>query len=190
MWKKWKSTVYKAREALWARWSLRHCNSIGLFTRVKGRVVVENNGTIHIGERVKINAGFLPIELGTFPGGQLIIGENTYINYATSICAQSSVRIGKNCGIGNYSLIMDTDFHTIGDFAKQPEASPVILEDDVWLGARVIVLKGVTIGQGAVIAAGAVVTRDVAPYTLVGGVPARFIRNILPPPHSGETPPT
>jgi len=56
----------------------------------------------------------------------------------------------------------------------------VVIEDDVWLSARVIVLKGVTIGRGAVVAAGAVVTKDVAPHTLVGGVPAKLIRSLEP----------
>ena len=54
---------------------------------------------------------------------------------------------------------------------------PVIIEDDVWIGARVTILPGCRICKGSVIAAGAVVTRDVPPYTIVGGVPARFIKN-------------
>jgi len=56
------------------------------------------------------------------------------------------------------------------------EPGPVIIEDDVWIGARVIILAGVTIGTGAVIGAGSVVTRDVLPFTIVGGVPAKLIR--------------
>jgi maltose O-acetyltransferase len=56
----------------------------------------------------------------------------------------------------------------------------VIIEDNVWLATRCTILKGVTIGHGAVVAAGAVVTRDVPPYTLVGGVPAKIIRYIEP----------
>ena len=57
------------------------------------------------------------------------------------------------------------------------ERHPVIIEDDVWIGHRVIILPGVHIGKGAIIAAGAVVTKDVEPYSIVGGVPARFIRS-------------
>lgn len=61
-------------------------------------------------------------------------------------------------------------------FSGRPEQRKCILEDDVWIGSRVMILKGVRVGRGAVIAAGAVVTRDVSPYTVVGGVPARLIR--------------
>jgi acetyltransferase-like isoleucine patch superfamily enzyme len=111
-------------------------------------------------------------------GGSLRIGDRTFINSGVSICAQSAVSIGSDCAIGNYSLIMDTDFHVPGDLLALPAAHPVVIEDGVWLGARVTVLKGVTIGEGAVVAAGAVVTKDVPPRTVVGGVPARIIRTL------------
>ena len=55
---------------------------------------------------------------------------------------------------------------------------PIRIEDKVWLGANVTILQGVTIGEGAIVAAGAVVTKDVAPRTVVGGVPAKFIKNV------------
>ena len=58
------------------------------------------------------------------------------------------------------------------------EASPVVIQDKCWIGFNVIILKGVTIGEGAVVAAGSVVTKDVAPYTLVAGNPARFIKDL------------
>ena len=122
----------------------------------------------------------MPVELAVLPGGTLEIGERTYINAGTSIAAQTSVKTGARCAIGNLTLIMDTDFHSTHDHTVAPEPRPVIIEDDVWLAARVTILKGVTIGRGAVVAAGAVVTKDVPPYTLVGGVPAKFIRRLEP----------
>jgi acetyltransferase-like isoleucine patch superfamily enzyme len=61
-------------------------------------------------------------------------------------------------------------------FSGRPEPEACVIEDDVWIGARVTVLKGVRIGRGAIVAAGALVSRDVPPYTIVGGVPARPIR--------------
>ncbi len=166
-----------------SRWQLRRCTSSGMLTLVvNGRVLVENEGEIHLGDKVRIRAIHLPVELASMPGGTLTIGDKTFINSGVSICAQQSVTIGRNCAIGNMTLIMDTDFHTPGDHTRWPEARPVVLEDDVWLGARVTVLKGVTIGRGAVVAAGAVVTKNVAPRTLVGGVPAKLIRCLDAPP--------
>src|SRR5207247_1704054 len=99
----------------------------------------------------------------------------------TSICAQQSVLIGNDCGIGSYTLIMDTDFHVAGDLSSVSESAPVRIEDRVWLASRVTILKGVTIGEGAVVTAGSVVATNVGPYTMVGGVPARLIRRLTPP---------
>ena len=159
-----------------SRWKTRRCSHVGLWPRVQGRLLVENAGTIRLGDRVRIRGTHIPVELAALPGGVLEIGDRTYINSGASVCAAKSVHIGARCAIGNLTLIMDTDFHSTEDHTAVPEAKPIVIEDDVWLAARVTVLKGVTIGQGAVVAAGAVVTKDVAPRTLVGGVPARLIR--------------
>ena len=163
-----------------SRWKTRRCTSVGRLGRVEGRVIVNNGGQIRLGERVRIRATHLPVELASLPGGTLEIGDRTYINSGASLCAAKLIRIGARCAIGNLTLIMDTDFHSVGDHTVAPEPRPVIIEDDVWLAARVTILKGVTIGRGAVVAAGAVVTKDVPPYTLVGGVPAKFIRRLEP----------
>ena len=163
-----------------SRWKTRRCTSVGRWVRVEGHLMVNNGGEIHLGEKVRIRASHLPVELGAMPGGVLEIGDRTYINSGASLCAQESVKIGARCAIGNQVLVMDTDFHSIEDHTLPGIARPVVIEDEVWLSARVIVLKGVTIGRGAVVAAGAVVTKDVPPYTLVGGVPAKFIRTLEP----------
>ena len=163
-----------------SRWKTRKCTSVGPWGRIEGHVQINNGGEIHLGEKVRIRGTHLPVELGSLPGGVLEIGDQTYINSGASICAQESVKIGAKCAIGNQALIMDTDFHSIGDHMQPGIARPVVIEDDVWLAARVTVLKGVTIGRGAIVAAGAVVTKDVAPYTLVGGVPAKLIRHLEP----------
>ena len=173
---------WKSLPLIWqvvtSHWKLRCCTAVGFPVRVAGSVQIHNGGTIRIGDRVRVRATHVPVELASLEGGALDIGRGTFINSGVSICAQKSVTIGRNCAIGNYSLIMDSDFHRVGDHTLPPEASPVVIEDDVWLGARVTILKGVTVGRGAVVAAGAVVTKNVAPNTLVGGVPARFIKQI------------
>lgn len=160
-----------------AKVSLLGCVT-GKYVQVYGRVIVHREGKIVMGNRVRLRGVHVPIELAAVGGGELRIGNNVFINGGCSLCAQESVIIGDNCLIGNYTLIMDTDFHQVDSHTARPVARPIRIEQDVWLAVRVTVLKGVTIGQGAVVAAGAVVTRDVEPYTLVGGVPARVIRRI------------
>ena len=93
----------------------------------------------------------------------------------------SGVRMGKYVMIGPELLITGADhcFDIPGTaviFSGRPQPRECIIEDDVWIGARVTVLKGIRIGRGAIVAAGAVVSRNVAPYMIVGGVPARAIK--------------
>src|SRR5205085_12572052 len=120
------------------------------------------------------------LELATGANGTLEIGESAFINYGCSIAAQRLVRIGPHCNIGTYVIMMDNDFHCLEPERRNeaPESAPIILEENVWLGARVVVLRGVTIGNGSVIGAGSVVTKDIPPRTLAGGVPAKIIRQL------------
>lgn len=148
--------------------------------RVEGRPVVSNRGRLVIGDRVRLISTVARVEISVAPGAQLVIGERTFINYGTSISALESVRIGPCCNIGTYCQIMDNDFHRLEPERRleRPPSRPVELGTNVWLGARVIVLPGVTIGDHSVVAAGSVVTRDVPPRSLVAGAPARLIRSI------------
>jgi acetyltransferase-like isoleucine patch superfamily enzyme len=171
-------TLTKINELIWATISLRKCNKVGSLPRVQGKVIVNNGGRIIIGAKVKLRGSHVPIELGSMLGGELIIGDNCFINSGTSICSFERITIGNNCLIGNYTLIMDGDFHDIHDHAKRGPSAPVTIEDDVWIAARVTILKGVTIGKGAVVGCGAVVMKDVPAYTLVGGVPAKVIKSL------------
>mgnify|MGYP006138619401 CR=1 FL=1 len=112
------------------------------------------------------------------PQALIQVGDGTRINGA-SIHATSSITIGRNCLIASNVMILDSDGHGVAVADRErhnPVAAPIVIEDDVWVGANAIVLKGVTLGRGSVVAAGSVVTRDVAPMTLVGGNPARFIK--------------
>ncbi len=106
-------------------------------------------------------------------GARVEIGAHTYLNRRTEITCHERVSIGEHCAIAWDVSIMDTDAHT---FSGQPHTAPVTIGDHVWIGARAVILKGVTIGEGAVVAAGSVVTKDVPPGVLVGGNPARVIR--------------
>lgn len=115
------------------------------------------DGTIDIGNHVSLNA-------------------NVYLN----ACSGGTIRIGNDVLIGPNVVLRASD-HRFDDLSRPMRtqghtAGTIIIEDDVWLGANVTVVGGVRIGRGAVVAAGAVVTEDVPPNAIVGGVPARLIR--------------
>ncbi len=96
------------------------------------------------------------------------IGEKTMIDMNAVVGGRAI--IGRNCHIGAGAVIAGV--------IEPPSAKPVVIEDDVIIGANAVVLEGVTVGKGAVVAAGAVVIHDVEPYTVVAGVPARFIKKV------------
>ena len=168
-----------AKNVLRARWHLRRIPK-GPRTRATGKVFVNSRGDIRIGDRVRFDAKVLPIELGCDENASLTIGDNTYINYGTSIAAAESVAIGKDCLIGTYVMIVDNDFHRLEPERRfePPDPAPTTLEDNVWIGGHSLVLKGVTIGENSVIAAGSVVTRDVPPNVVYGGNPAKHLRDL------------
>ena len=114
-------------------------------------------------------------------GASIEIGDNTRIN-GSCIHAYSKITIGKNCLVAANCQIIDGSGHDLSmdDPANRVntlgDAKPIVIEDNVWLGINCIVLPGVTIGEGAVIAAGSVVTRDVPAMAVVGGNPAKVIK--------------
>jgi tetrahydrodipicolinate N-acetyltransferase len=112
-------------------------------------------------------------------GGELVIGHATNVNGLTKILVAESVRIGRDCTVSWDVQILDNDFHAITvDGEARPAVAPVRIGDRVWIGTRALVLKGVTIGDGAVVAAGAVVTRDVPAGAIVAGTPAKVVGRV------------
>lgn len=168
----------KAREASAARRQLRRVTSLGKQTRIQGRVYARNDGRMIIGERVHFIAVTVPTELVAFAGGELIIGPRTFVNYGCSFAATERIQIGADCLFGPYVNITDNDFHDLTDRRRLPKPRPVLIGDHVWIGTRAIILPGVTIGDGAVIGAGSVVTKDVPPNGVVAGNPARLLRTL------------
>ncbi|MBK5307383.1 MAG: acyltransferase [Frankiaceae bacterium] len=109
--------------------------------------------------------------------GRLSIGHETNVNgLGTKILVADSITIGAGCTFSWDVQLLDNDFHamTVGG-VRQPSAAPIVIGDRVWVGTRAIVLKGVTIGDGAIVAAGAVVTKDVPAHAVVAGMPAKVI---------------
>ncbi len=113
-----------------------------------------------------------------FTGGavdQIVIGERCSIAYDSFWVAGATIII-KDDVVTGHRVEFYTSDHDPDDPAFGRRDAPIVVEDHAWIGSRAIILKGTTIGQGAVIAAGSVVTKDVAPFTIVGGNPARFLR--------------
>ncbi len=159
-----------------ARWQLRTCDQVGAWTRLTGRIHVRNQGQIRLGARVILYSRPVRIVLATFPDGLLEIGDRTFLNYGVDICAVKLVRIGCDCLIGTHVSILDNDFHQLTARDQMPESRPVLIGDGVWIGTRAVILPGVTIGRGAVVGAGSVVTSDITERSLAVGNPARVIR--------------
>lgn len=109
-------------------------------------------------------------------GATLKIGGATYFSGGTILCSES-IDIGERCAIAWGVTIMDCDMHQIvADGEVLPHVAPVRIGDHVWIGAGARILKGVTVGDGAIVAGGAVVTKDVEPRTMVAGIPAAPVR--------------
>ena len=113
------------------------------------------------------------VRLEVYEGGKLSIGKGTYVNRNVQIVVSQSVSIGKRVKIGWDVIIMDTDLH--GHSGRPAKTKPVVIEDDVWIGCRALILKGVHIGEGAIIAAGAIVTKDVPPLGVVASPSASVL---------------
>ena len=111
-------------------------------------------------------------------GKNIHIGKNVFINSGCRFQDQGGIYIGDNVLIGHNVVLATLNHNENPKMRGNLIPSPIIIGNDVWIGSNVTVIPGVTIGDGAIIAAGAVVTKDVAKNTVVGGVPARHIRDI------------
>lgn len=136
--------------------------------------ILGGKGSINIGNKVVIHENVL---VRTF-GYDITIGEGTTINRNTNILSQCS--IGKNCSIAPNVVIVGANhnFSDRGKLIKEQGSSSkgIVIGNDVWIGANATILDGVTIGDGCVIAAGAVVTKSISINYVVGGVPAKVIK--------------
>lgn len=133
-----------------------------LSIRDRGRVVVDGDFRIYTGSDISVTEG-ATLRLGS-----------GYANRGLNLSCFESISIGFDVAISENVTIRDSDNHHI--VGSAPATAPVVIGDGVWIGLNAVILKGVTIGPGAVVAAGAIVTRDVPARCLVGGVPARVLR--------------
>lgn len=163
-----------------ARLYLAEVDHVGAGVRTIGRPRIENLGRMRIGDAVILRSLKIPLELCTGPFGELSIGAGSSVNFGVSIGATKSVLIGERVRLGPYVFVIDCNFHDLHDRETRPPPASVVIEDDVWVGAKATVMPGVHIGRGAVIGAHALVNQDVPAFAIYGGVPAREIGRIDP----------
>lgn len=182
-----------------------------LILQMDGAAAIENRVRLRFADNIQLGNGVY-IDQGTYlhacPNG-ICLGDRSIVMHGAVLhvynfrnLPNSGIFIGKDCLIGEYSVIRGQGGVTIGDRVytspftqiiavnhvfedpNQPfvdqgiTAEGIIIEDDVWLGAGAVITDGVRVGKGAIVAAGAVVTRDVLPHSVVGGVPAKIIKEI------------
>lgn len=111
-------------------------------------------------------------------GKNIAVGENVFINACCHFQDQGGVTIGDGCQIGHNVVFATLNHGLAPEERRHTFPAPIVLGKNVWVGSNATLLQGVTVGDNAVIAAGAVVTKDVAANTVVGGVPAKFIKQI------------
>ena len=133
--------------------------------------------------RYGLNAvgGHAPVTLWIGPDASLSIGHRSGLSHATIVCL-GKVEIGRDVLIGGGVRIFDSDFHALPSAAasgRQIATLPVTIEDNAFIGAHATILKGVTIGRGAVVGAASVVTANVPPYEVWAGNPARRISTTI-----------
>jgi acetyltransferase-like isoleucine patch superfamily enzyme len=141
------------------------------------RISVMGQGNkIRLANLVSLDRG---VDLKAFEGSQLKIGEHTYIGPYTCISGYGKIEIGKDCRIASHSSLCAHNYNFTDPTQKIREQGfnfkGIRIEDDCWLGSGVRVVDGVTIGKGSIIGAGAVVTKDIPPYSIAVGVPAKVI---------------
>lgn len=172
------SVLNAFKNLILAKIYLRKCQKVGNMVTINKKPLIVNKGFIELHDNVRIWSYVNKAKIFVEKGGILTIGENSRINGA-HISASQKVQIGNNVRIAPYVIIMDDDYHDIKDhFGNTSKKGDIIIEDDVWLATSCKILKGVTIGKGSVVATGAVVTKNVPPYCVVAGVPAKVIKEI------------
>ena len=146
------------------------------------RITIGDNFYLSSGNGVNPIASNLSADVYVEPGAALTIGNNVGMS-STRLWIHESARIGNNVKIGGCVLITDTDAHPMDYMARRSsnegtKSAPVVIEDDVWVGAHCIILKGVTIGARSIIGAGSVVTKSIPADCVAAGNPCRVIKNL------------
>ena len=141
---------------------------------LRGTIWMRGSGRVQIGDGVVLDGSVAPIELHAHAGAEIVIEDGVRIEGGTSIEARQQVHLGARAHIGAFCKILDNHYHRPQGAQRRstPPSSPVRVEQDVTLGARVLLLPGAHVGRGSVVVAGTVVTRRIPPFSHVSGFPA------------------
>lgn len=172
----WKWYRATARHRAQAVWSLRRCDSRGKRCVVFGSPLVDGSD-MQVGDEFKVWSGSRKTLISGW--GKIRFGDRCFVNVGTTIIAVEEIIVGDDVAFANEVYVMDSDSH--GVEGRPHKQAPIHIGNGCWIGARAMILPGVTLGDRVLVAAGAVVTRDVPADSLVAGNPARVIRTLTYP---------
>jgi acetyltransferase-like isoleucine patch superfamily enzyme/acyl carrier protein len=170
-------TLRSRLEEMIARRALRGCTRLGARPFVRGTPQVFNTGELIVGDDFSLSSR--PVRSHLFVTGRMRIGDRVRIGAGAAISSLGRVDIDDDVAIGDFSIVMDSDFHVADDFHSAATPRPVHIGKGARLGHRVVVLPGSTIGAGATVKTGSVVSGEVAAGAVVEGNPARS-RHLTP----------
>ena len=153
------------------------------------RITAQLNGSYHTPEEIrelmfKLTGNRIDETFTLFPpfysdfGKNIKIGKNIFINACCCFQDQGGITIGDGTFIGHKVVLATINHGYLPQERSWSYPAPITIGKNVWIGSSATILQGVSIGHNAIVAAGAVVTRDVAPDTIVGGIPAKFIKTV------------
>lgn len=160
------------------------CGRVGRNFRMEQLPYIYGKGFIEIGHDVCLSGKqHITFSHRFTASPRLTIGDGTFLGHDSVMTIADHITIGRRCLIAGSVRITDFDGHSLraGDRRREewgatPQVAPVIIEDDVWVAHGAVILKGVRLGHGSVVGARAVVTKDVPPYAVVAGNPARVVK--------------
>lgn len=157
-----------------SRRDVRRRATLGRDVVLRGTIWMRGDGQVRLGHGVVLDGTVAPIELHAHEGAEIVVGDGARIDGGTSIESRQHVQLGARVRVGAFCKILDNHYHrTQGGHRRDvPPSVPVDVEDDVTLGARVVLLPGAHVGRGSVVSPGTVVTRRVPAFSHVVGFPA------------------
>jgi len=164
------------------------CHRVGRGVFVERIPYISGDGCIELGDGVRISGKIgIAFNRRLFPRPVLSVGEQTFIGHNATFHIAKEIHIGRHCFIANSASFCDNDGHPLAAAPRRQglpvpreAVRPVYVGDDVWVGRGAVILKGVRIGDRAVIGAGSLVASDVPADTVVGGNPARHLKALVP----------